>query len=479
MWDLEYLKYYPVWCKHATIRPWLIKPNSIDRLNLNAAYLKALQLVQSPLRPEDIVFNIHQLQRHELEIENLSPEESLYQLGIISIGTQAGSFINKKEFFDFFKQATVLLASEKFSLPGVVYSGSSRHALLYDVQLKGIGRNSMVSDFNYDHSNGVLTSFDAFKALVSGLVINSRTQLPELECLGIFNYTDHNSEGLPNAMLVRSTDSYRLAHCWPSQLNFHEMDIIKKHLSYRFNASSPDQIFSTIIENYIHAFSVGVLHRSPSLDNLLVDGRWIDAESLDFTSTKEAYPAFIQLFLPDQNNNDKAELIFNDGDFILDLVNTGLDFQFFGSWVHQLKYACVAHYKFLEELYEIKLSDFDIVFEQILNKYISNDLAFWFKLSKDYPSCSEILSHFSKKGELISFHEKDNPVFNDFALQGHFYDSLLKGWILYFSPKEDPHSKCFNMINRLYRMYPPTGDAWSHAISHYEQLEETVSRVFL
>lgn len=468
MWNLNYSRYSPVWCKEDAIGPWFLCDDVLPRLKQNAAYVRQIKDNHSVER--HVLTILNNLARQEVSVDHLSDEESIQELGLSSIGVPSGSFINKQHYSDFYSEAKMLLATEKFCAPDIFYSGSSRHANLYDIQLKGIGRNSLVNDFEYHHSWGGLTSFDAFKGLLSGIVVNQRTMLKELEVLGLFLYRNHLCDGLPQAVVARSMDSFRLAHCWPDQMTNEEKLEIRKHLAQMFPGLSLSEIQKNIAIHYTNAFHKGVLHRSPTLDNLLVDGRWIDSESLDFTLNGSQYPFFLQVFYPD----DKKEIRFQKNEYLTDISikHTGL---LYGSWVHHLQKCIKAHYLFFQALDKKEaLSDFNQDFSNTLLELSSCDRTYWETVRKKY-SC---YTDWDYKRELTRglspFTDTGGESLKDFRAQEIFYDSHLKGWVLYFSPIPDPHHECMNFVKRMFSMYLPQYHDIQKAQLNFKSLCETL-----
>lgn len=173
----------------------------------------------------------------------------------------------QKNYKSFLKNKTLLLV-EKFSHPdAIAHLGSSRHALLGNIQIKGVGRNMLVSRLDYVHSWGGMFEIEAyFSYLVSNFLDR---QLPYGAC------ATFKVDQLPSGsfQILRNANGYRVSQ-FSSQMDPREIQVLKK--------SIVDPLFHLKKNAYQFAYSTfcNIYNYSMIAENILLDGRVIDCESI-------------------------------------------------------------------------------------------------------------------------------------------------------------------------------------------------------
>jgi hypothetical protein len=223
------------------------------------------------------------------------------------------------------------------------------------------------------------------------------------------------------------------------------------HLELFFKSTDPHFMLDSIIENYVHAYSVGVRHKSITPDNLLVDGRWIDTESLDINMTKQPFDEWISFSLQEDEfdfspekfssfaaNRSEHCLVFND------------------SWIHQLHLMGKYTFTVYEGLFGKLAYDFEERFSSLLKKYFSYlDLDLWQKILtiKEIP---------------IQHSDLDQ-----FVLRGYFFDRKMNAHKLTFGASEvDSFDIMDKLTNRWEKAFWPLQDSWTSAFSLAAQIEK-------
>ena len=184
MWNLDLKKYSPVYLLRTPVTPWIVNEKFMPQLKANAAFVK--QLIDAYPHKKRGTMNWIKSAFHN-PVEATEEIDVLTYLGLKTIGTLGGAFVDQNDFDQWIAVAEIALPTERFYSKPFLSLGSSRHVLLQDVQLKGVGRNNLCIDQDFYHSWGGLVMRDALKGYLSSLVANKKTKLGCLNILGLFN----------------------------------------------------------------------------------------------------------------------------------------------------------------------------------------------------------------------------------------------------------------------------------------------------
>jgi len=433
--------YAPVFIDHEEIEPWIVFEQKMDKLENAATFLASNTKKISTINPEKFL-DILDLFNDQASINLEKPLELtdlLNLLGIKSKGFESKAFISRDDYNDLFKNSTNVLLTEKFLSSSTVSTGSGRHALLGDLQVKGIGRNSLSNQIDYSHSWGGMLPIDCLKAIISDQIILQRCHFPPMQTIATFLYKK-NPFNFKQAISFREADTFRACIFWDDVINNELRSIGTKHLESVFGNKNPNTILTEIFENYIHAFSKGVVHRTPTVDNLTVDGRWIDTESIDFKVKPEEHYKYINIFV----HGKELPSVKN----LRELYQLNQKIQFMGSWIHDLKIPCLISYKVFKNIYGDKLSiDFDEAFQKILHKHNlgSQD---WYTLINNYNCIKQMNLSNESFDSLLEAKEIDLSHADDYLCVGNFYDHVYKGNLMLFSEKEDSSRESLSFLEK-------------------------------
>lgn len=453
MWNLDIRKYSPVYLVRATIVPWIIDESYMPKLKANAAFVK--RLMES--YPEKKRGTMNWIKTEfNLQTEKTEEDDVLSYLGLKTIGTLSGVFVDQNDFDKWIGDAVIALPTERFYSKPFLSLGSSRHVLLQDIQLKGVGRNNLCIDQDFYHSWGGLVFRDALKGYLSSLVANRKTKLGCLSILGLFNYAEVPPGSPPLTLVVRESNSFRLCQIDPSFLTDTDIRVVKSFLTDSFPGLGPQQMLDKIIDHYIHAYSVGVVHRSPNSENLLIDGRWIDTESIDFKTDSSALYPFIKIVIP---CSDK-DIPNNFGKTFLEVTSGEEGILFYDSWVHHLYFMCELTFAAYKTLWPDEVHGLDDVFWKLMRTYFPGSAVQpWKDQTSNMISHNQMLFSTRTQDQLDSFDTIQAllPVCEKYKCIGHHFDPSLGGMVYTFAESEEDIHQSVNKLLRKWEI-----SLWPH-----------------
>lgn len=429
MKDLHHQHYSLVFCEKEEVIPWIVNKEKFGKIESIGKQLLENSAQVSKLNPDNFL-DILSLFRQGKSQDTISLDEDtlLELIGLRSSGLIETPFMTKEQYNAHFRESDNILLTEKFQSSSSLNSGSGRHAIIGDLQFKGIGRNSLANQLDYSHSWGGMLPIDGLKSLLSDSFCRARCKIKALETIGVFLYKNRFS-GIQQALCLREADSYRACMFWEDIINSDLRSTGRKHLDKVFNGAHINKIFELIVDNYVHAFSVGVLHRTPTVENISIDGRWIDTESIDFKIQKRPHNKYLNIFVP----GEKIDNIKN----LDELFKSKREARFMGSWVHDLKIPCLITYKVFKNIFEDEFSiDFNEVFNNTLKKYSLDD-KIWEKVLKKYSCIKERGLSNESYGQLKNLECNDFYSIKEFNCIGNFYDYYYDGNLMLFSLDDD------------------------------------------
>lgn len=339
-------------------------------------------------------------------------DEAINFLGMKSLHILNDSFISEDAFFKSVNDCSIILPTERFYSNRPLSVGSSRHAIVDNVQVKGIGQNILNTSYQYDYNWGGYLSIDALISLAKEMIISKRSALEPLKTLGLFRYKISPIKGKDLVIQFREADTFRLAQIHPSSCSRKEKEMLLNFLTKEFEQKNINQILEFIVENIIKSFSKGVAQSTPSLSNLTINGKWIDAESVDITKEEECYPLYIE------------ELIIDETKY------------FFNSWIHNLYLHCENYVKNFEGLFDISF-DLDSFFESRVIEHINPvNKEYWFKLLKEYPSWRKLNNDFLEHTELKEIRIDEKIIKNKKITKLPYQSHLMKGEVIHYTDKD-------------------------------------------
>jgi hypothetical protein len=464
MKDLDLRKYTSVYLKEKEVTPWVINPDCLERLEINAEYIKQLKANYSH---ELISWHVKDVQEACKKMSFSKTKADLKHFGLATSVFNSGGFESKESCDIFYKEADLTLNTERFFAPDFQSLGSSRHVLLYDTQLKGCGKNSLAITPDFHHRWGGYLARDCLNSIVSSIVVNQRSILGSLEILGSFLYKDKTFNQMHNTLQVRDAKTYRLAQLHPCLLSEEDKIKAQNFIKNKFN-SPPSEILKIIFNNYINAFKKGIVHKSISYDNLLIDGRFIDTESIDFTKKPECAPQYIKLFIKGTPlDNIRGQL------YKLKDLQTEKDIYFFSSWAHDLRLICLM----TQHIYNSIWNE-DFKFNSVIEDMINTIDAESYRHISNFDSFKE--NELLPLRKTMSFISKDvRKNYANYFFVDRFYLPQIDGTVYTFATSQDDiKANKVDLLNKLeVILYPPSkGCDLEEAIKNFKTISQYMQR---
>lgn len=459
-------KYASVHLQFAKVKPWVLAERNLEVLRENAGFVADIAEAQGKRKFHRNIFEIAQFYERASERRQLSDSEMLDLLGVRSLINPSQGFLQRSEFEQRIQQTDLTLMAERFLNFNGANVGAGRHVLLKNVHLKGVGRNSMAIQEEFSHSWGGLMVRDALKGYITDRYARQRSKLGTLEVLGLFVY-DLDESSPSHCMLVRKSDGYRLAQIHPQYTTEKEKECFREHLKLRYPGATPQEMFSTIVDHYIGSYKNGIRYKSIALDNLLLDGRWIDTESIDinFEGPHDAWVSF-------KLHESSAAIKVSRGESILAQQR---NYEFTDSWIHQLHIMARATRDAFKIVWPQEEFELEAEFRSKLEFYFSGiDLKLWFTLLQSYDSELNMIFGFPYRAKQIA--SQSLLDIGHLKLRGHFFNDTLQFHKLTFGEHEtDPLETMIPLARKWEKVFWPQDVTFQGAHRLAQQIETMVA----
>ncbi len=274
MLGLESKRYVPVLLKNSTQLPVLINPLSFRTMAREANFLQN----QPDLSIDQWHAKDHFFERIRKSGVDSSLPETWHEietttkklsLEAVSIPCFSDPLAHDEAFKGLFIGMTELFHPHW----DTVNIGSSRNALLSEIQIKGCGRTLPVNNLLHTFSSGTSLISQSVHSFLIAQILDTTLPLGALPAHAVF--LDPESED-GKSLYLRTADSVRMAQI-PGQPVPSEILHMRSILQKIHPGCSPSEIVSRVMAQYAsNAFLGGILQSTP--DNLLLDGRPIDEE---------------------------------------------------------------------------------------------------------------------------------------------------------------------------------------------------------
>lgn len=177
--------------------------------------------------------------------------------------------------------------------------GSGRHALLLDMQIKGIGRNPLAIRNDHAHSWGGHYLWQAMRGYIISTLYEGVTPLGILKTSYIAaKKKDLESPQIKSsaiAMAIRESDALRVTQVMTS---FNPRDrgsyaLILKNFLTKNRIKSLSEHMEKIIFHYSALLLMGIRHTAVTRENVTLEGTLIDYEDMKLDTDTQAYRCFI------------------------------------------------------------------------------------------------------------------------------------------------------------------------------------------
>lgn len=205
----------------------------------------------------------------------------------IQITLHASSFIKEQE-WEKFKKSVSWFEAEKFFNPYSIDHGAGRNVIVGPSHYKGVGRNHAASRTDWLHSWGGMTITEGLSEIIFENILCHHDPAANVPIFGGFLYDEN-----PHAFIIRCSDFIR---CEQVVHNLKEEDkkSIIGHIQKSFKHLTQNEWHKNIVKRFISLMKKGIFHRSPTPQNITIDGRFLDQYSLAVYETPETF--HIELF---------------------------------------------------------------------------------------------------------------------------------------------------------------------------------------
>jgi hypothetical protein len=257
------------------------------------------------------------------------------------------TILSQKEYDDFLNNNTSLF-SERFLHYDSAHLGSSRHFLLGSVQVKGSGRNMLVSRVDYIHSWGGGQELEGiYSYLISNLL---NLQLPSGACPTF--KIDRLRTG--TAQFLRLNSSLRIAQ-YSQFLSTQEKDSIRLHLEEIHQTIDPECMLKKIAFQLSMSSMMNIYNYSMISENILLNGAVIDCESLYNGRNLNTYSFCLDLCIEGKRAKSINTKNLSNWDYLESMFGGEKDTRLCNSSVHGPDYILEKLQEVYEDLFKCKL----------------------------------------------------------------------------------------------------------------------------
>lgn len=277
--------YAPVFIKTSKIHFDFIDRHYLDELQKNACY--ASFILQQKGEPLYNKFNV--IDQNFLQYYEKMPTVSLDSLGLQVIQPE-NTILTASDYENFYLNKPWALTDRYFYPFGYRHIGSSRHLLLYNCQLKGVGRNGLTHRGDFFHSWGGYPLSKNISAIINNIYIQQVTPCGALPIWASARFDEMSipSEIQSPSLQIRDANAYRLAHfdLGASVNDKQSGQMIIDHLKNNYNLHTAMDVKQRGLYQYLSYFQNGISPRSSLIpENILFDSRAIDTDEYEIFLT--------------------------------------------------------------------------------------------------------------------------------------------------------------------------------------------------
>lgn len=268
------------------------------RLLKNARFIKYLKNRPSKLVPGyesyEILQAIDEFRKSDKRSAKSDSAETLQQLHLNANPETRTFLVEPKEPNNFY------LMTEKFFWHWPTTNlGSGRHALLFDMQIKGVGRNPLALRHDYSHSWGGHYLWQALKGYVVGHLFEGAAPLGILKIPYIATKTsDLKNKQIKSSaisMAIREADALRVTQVMASfdPLEKGSASLVLRDFLKKVKTPTCKSHMDNVIFHYSALFLMGIRHTAVTRENVTLEGKLIDYEDLTLDTDEETYNYFL------------------------------------------------------------------------------------------------------------------------------------------------------------------------------------------
>jgi hypothetical protein len=270
---LDPLHYLPVLLKPVAGRVVIFNPIFQKRLKENQEFLERLKL---PNRPSPYLNNHY---FDELEKKQTIAEKSILTEDLLAFALESISLPSKLADHEYYQltQGNYLTVTEKFLSRHVCgHVAATRHILLKNIQIKGVGRTASTQQLSYPNMNGFIRTSEAVRGYYNAMLLHSSLPHGSVKLHAVICVIDNK---LHSSLVIRDADSHRLAQIEPVFLNQQDKKTLHQEVLHYFGTDNSQMILQRVLEQHICLWVMGVEHPM-TVDNLALAGFPMDEEDM-------------------------------------------------------------------------------------------------------------------------------------------------------------------------------------------------------
>jgi hypothetical protein len=269
-------RYIPAICEETRGELQVVEPAFFPEVLQDVYFMEQLKKKQH-LSPQDRFRFFFIESNKESKLEKRSFDISIYQKLMLKNVIPSESFYLDEEQWDKFYQGKIILAAERFSGNlELSNNGSSRHAMLKHNHLKGIGRNMLATRLDFHHASGFMHAIESVQAYTGSIIAQRLCPLGAVQTHALYSHQED-----PNRYFsLRELGQLRMAQLLDQPTRPSSKATYEK-IVQSLGAGNFHKYMESFIKNYIWIAVNGFTFPTSSIENMLVDGRLTDTESLD------------------------------------------------------------------------------------------------------------------------------------------------------------------------------------------------------
>jgi hypothetical protein len=271
---LDQLHYLPVFLKPVVGRIIVFNPVFHSTWSENSEFLNQLKL--KPL----VTPYLNNSYFSELNKPiSFSDDPGSYEKTLLSLCVQSISLPEKLTLEEYFAlmHGNYLSVTEKFLSRHVLgHVASSRHVLLKNIQIKGVGRTASTQQLSYPNMNGFIHTAEAVRGYFNGQLLKVSLPFGAVSLQAVLSVAN---EKLHSSLVIRDALSHRLAQIEPIFLSSKDKKTLKDEVDHYFSGLETLEILDRVFEQHICLWVMGVEHPM-TVDNLALSGFAMDEEDM-------------------------------------------------------------------------------------------------------------------------------------------------------------------------------------------------------
>jgi hypothetical protein len=270
---LNPLHYLPVLLKPVPGRVVLFNPVHQESWKKNREFLERLKLTHEP----SPYLNNHYFD--ELSKAPQSEKDIPIITNLLSFALESISLPSKLSDTEYYEitRDNYLTVTEKFLSHHVCgHVAATRHVLLKDIQVKGVGRTASTQQLSYPNMNGFIRTSEAVRGYYNACLLQSSLPHGSVKLQAVICVINNK---LHSSLVIRDAQSHRLAQIEPVFLNEDDRKQLYQEILHYYGHTDAKKILQVVLEQHLSLWLMGIEHPM-TVDNLALAGFPMDEEDM-------------------------------------------------------------------------------------------------------------------------------------------------------------------------------------------------------